>query len=351
MFTRSAAPRAETCALFLCVLLLGPAPSIMANTDAMVSPQLGKLRLALLKFGTANWEADVIKHHQLDRKHGFNLDVVPLASKQASVVALQAGAADMILGDWLWVSRQRNAGQALSFFPYSRCVGGLLVAADSPIRNLADLRGKKLGIAGGPIDRSWLLLQVLAKQQYEIDLDRTVQKVFGAPPLLYKKMLDGELDGVINYWHYLAKLEAQGLRQLISMEDVIQQLGFDADTPMLGYVFRESWSGANPMLVAAMMAASTEAKQILKHNEQEWRRLRPLLKTTNEAEFRALQRGFRAGIPATSWIDDTRSPAAIVTILSQTLNTGKQNHPLLGQTPVLAAGTFYRPPVDLTSRR
>lgn len=351
MFARSAAHRIDICTLILCVLLLGAAPTIMAKTATPGAPELGDLRLALLKFGTANWEADVIKHHQLDRKYGFNLEVIPLASKQASVVALQAGAADMILGDWIWVSRQRSAGQPLSFFPYSRCVGGLFVAAESHIRNLPDLRGKKLGIAGGPIDRSWLLLQVLAKKQYGIDLDRSVQKVFGAPPLLYKMMLDGELDGVINYWHYLAKLEAQGLRQLISMEDAIQQLGFDADTPMLGYVFRESWSGANPKLVAAMMAASTEAKQILKHNDQEWQRLRPLLKTTNEAEFRALQRGFRAGIPATSWIEDTRSPAAIFTTLSQTLNTGKQNHPLLGQTPVLATGTFYRPPVDLNNRR
>ncbi len=62
------------------------------------------LRLAVLKFGTANWEADVIKHHKLDRKNGFKLIVTPLVSKQATVVALQGGSAQMIPGDWIWVS-------------------------------------------------------------------------------------------------------------------------------------------------------------------------------------------------------------------------------------------------------
>jgi NitT/TauT family transport system substrate-binding protein len=31
--------------------------------------------------------------------------------------------------------------------------------ANRQIRSLGDLRGRKLAVAGGPIDKSWLLLQ------------------------------------------------------------------------------------------------------------------------------------------------------------------------------------------------
>ncbi len=299
--------------------------------------EIPNLRLALLKFGTANWEADVIKYHGLDRKYGFNLDIIPMASKQASVVALQGRAADMILGDWIWVSRQRNAGHPLTFVPYSRCVGGLVVPRDSDIRSLADLQGRKLGIAGGPVDRNWLMIQALAKEQYGIDLNQTVEKVFGAPPLLYKKTLSGELDAVINFWHYLAKLEAKGMRKLISMDDVVRQLGFEDDTPMLGYIFRQPWADEHPQMVAAMMAASAEAKHLLKTNDQEWRRLRPLLKARDEAEFRALLLGFRAGIPDKPGVTDTSEAAALYALLARTQPKGlswRNSH-------TLADGTFY----------
>lgn len=299
--------------------------------------QNSTLRLAVLKFGTASWEANVIKHHKLDKKYGFTLDIVPLASKQASVIALQGSGADMILADWVWVSRQRNAGHLLTFFPYSRCVGGIVVPADSPIKNLADLAGHTLGIAGGPIDRNWLMIRALTKQQFDIDLDQSIEKVFGAPPLLYKKTLNGELDGVINFWHYLAKLEATGMRRLITMEEVVEQLGASNDTPMLGYVFHQHWAEKNPELVSGMMAASANAKQILKTSDAEWQRLRPLIKPETDAEFFSLRDHFRHGIPTAQQVTNTKSAELLYRILAQSIPRS---------APTLAEGTFYIPPAE-----
>ena len=36
---------------------------------------LGTLKLGVQQFGTVSWELDVIKHHGLDRKRGFTLEV------------------------------------------------------------------------------------------------------------------------------------------------------------------------------------------------------------------------------------------------------------------------------------
>src|SRR3546814_2443642 len=65
------------------------------------------IRVGVLKFGTVNWEISTIQRHGLDERHGFALDVLELASNQATTVALQAGEVDVIVSDWLWVSRQR----------------------------------------------------------------------------------------------------------------------------------------------------------------------------------------------------------------------------------------------------
>ena len=87
------------------------------------------LRISVLKFGTVNWELDVIRHHKLDKKYGFRLDVTELAGTMATKVALQGGSADMIVTDWLWVTRQRMNGFDFTFSPFSSATGALIVPA------------------------------------------------------------------------------------------------------------------------------------------------------------------------------------------------------------------------------
>ncbi len=203
--------------------------------------QAEPVRVGVLKFGTVAWELEVIKHHGLDRKAGFELEVVPFASTQATKVGLQAGALDVIVSDWFWVSRQRAAGAEHTFAPYSRMVGALLAAGDAPIRNLADLKGKRLGIAGGPLDKSWLLLQALARRDLGLDPPNDMEVVFAAPPLLNEEIRSGRLDAVLNFWHFTARLEAAGLRRVSEVEEITRALGIDAKVPLIGYVFDEAW--------------------------------------------------------------------------------------------------------------
>ena len=146
------------------------------------------VRIAVLKFGTVNWELDTIKRLQLDTKHGFVLDVKGVAGKQAAAIMFQGGEADIIVSDWIWVARQNAAGKAFQFFPYSRQVGGVIVPANSTIASLKDLAGKKIGIAGGPVDKSWLLVRAYGLKEHGADLAKIAEPVFGAPPLLSKKI-------------------------------------------------------------------------------------------------------------------------------------------------------------------
>ena len=109
------------------------------------------VRVGTLEFGTANWELDTVRHHQLDRAHGFALEIVSLPSNQAAKIAFHGRQVDMIVGDWVWVSRERHRGENFSFIPYSAALGAVMVAPTFAGRDIAGLRGLRVGIAGGGI--------------------------------------------------------------------------------------------------------------------------------------------------------------------------------------------------------
>jgi NitT/TauT family transport system substrate-binding protein len=296
---------------------------------------LGTVKVGVLEFGTVNWELDVIRHHGLDKQHGFTLEVQGFGSGEATNVALQGEAVDTIVDDYLWVSRQRSDGQLLTFVPFSSTVGALMVPPDSEIKSLADLKGKKLGVAGGPLDKSWLLLQALAAKRHGMDLAAVVEPVYGAPPLLNEKVQDGELDAVLNYWHFAARLDAKGYRQLVGVEEAIAELGVTSVPPQLGYVFYQSFADQNPQLIAAFAEASRAAKELLK-GDAEWERIRPLTKAEDDATFEALKRRYRAGI-IEHWGEAERADAAELYAILAGLGGAK----LVGGASELAPGTFW----------
>lgn len=299
-----------------------------------VSAQSKTLRVAVLKFGTVNWELDTISTHKLDADNGFSLQVQGMAGGSAAKVAFQGGNADVIVSDWLWVARQRAAGKDYVFIPYSKAVGGLLVGQDSAAGSLADLRGEKIGIAGGPLDKSWLILRAYAAQEYDVDLVTETEQVFGAPPLIFKSALSGDTAGAINFWHFTAKMEAAGMRKLVDISQAARALGLDPETPLLGYVVTGDLLRRDPELVHSFASASRAAKDILLHDEAEWDRLRPRMNVKTDAEFAALKAGFRAGIPADAPIDE----AAADRTLRLMVQLGGEK--LLGKATELPDGVF-----------
>ena len=294
-----------------------------------------KVRIGVLKFGTVNWEMDVIKTHGLDRKNGIELDLVQLASKNAVSIALQAGEVDIIVSDWLFVSRKRSAGDDLTFVPFSAAVGAIMVSKNSDIKSLADLKGKTIGVAGGPLDKSWLLIQGAAKKEFGMDLADAVEPVFGAPPLLAKKAAQGELDAVLNFWHYCARLESRGFRRLYSVQEAAKSLGAGGRVAAIGYIFHESWAKAHPDAAAGFVKASRDAKKLLGSSDAEWERLSGLTKAKG-AELDTLRDRFREGIPARAPAEEEADAEALFRLLAE---LGGEK--LTGSAKTLAKGTFW----------
>ncbi|GJD55669.1 ABC transporter substrate-binding protein [Methylobacterium dankookense] len=273
---------------------LAGAAALSARPGSAAAPSF---RLGSLPFGTVAWEAAVIKARGLDTANGFELDVVKLAGNDAARIAFMGGQVDAIVGDLLWAARLGNEGRALRFIPYSTTEGAVMVPGDSPIRSLKDLAGKRLGVAGGPLDKNWLLLKAQARDAADLDLETKAELAYGAPPLITLKLEQGALDAALTYWTYCARLEAKGFRRLVGADDIMRAFGASGAVALIGYLVDGAAVQQKPEVVAGFARASRAAKDILASDPKAWEIVRPLMTAEDEPTFEALKRDFLAGIP------------------------------------------------------
>jgi len=308
--------------------------SAVAPTSAFADPP--SVRVGILKFGTASWELDTIRRNGFDRASGIDIRPSEFAVSQASQVALQAGSVDMVLLDWLWVARQRADGADWTFAPYSSAVGALVAPANSPVQNVRDLAGARLGVAGSPLDKSWLILQAYTRRVLDFNVAETAKTSFGAPPLLTEQLKAGQLDAILTFWPYAAKAEAAGMRRILGVEDAVRALGIEAAIPFVGYVFSSAWAKANAAAVQAFFTATRSAQTLLEQSDDEWRTLMPLTGAANAAELDRLKHAYRRGI-VRQWGDAER--AAVEKLYGILADIG--GAALVGLVTSVPPGTFW----------
>lgn len=312
-------------------LLAGSTAALAATAWPRVAWSAGgPLRVASLKFGSLSWLLETIKAEGLEAATGFKLDTLEVASNQAGPVALLAGEADVIVSDWTWALRQRGMGDKLKFAPYSSALGSLMVPNDSPIRTLADLKGKKLGVAGTSIDKSWILMRAYAKKVAGTDLVDMVTPVFGAAPLVTEEIRNGRLDAVLNFWTFAARLSGGGFRQLVSMADVLKGLGVEPPPPLVGFIWKEELAARKGAELKAFLTATERGNAVLRTSDPAWERIRGLVKPGSEAEFTAIRDYYRAGIPGRWTAAETAAAEKLTALLLD-----------LGAKDVMGSGTRF----------
>ena len=295
--------------------MAGAAASVLAP-EAMVEARAAAdsvpvFKVGTLPFGTVNWAIQTLLDNKLDAANGIKVDGVPLASMEASRVAFLSGSVDTAVNDLLFAARLKAEGKPILFLPFSSTEGALMVAAASPIKTIGDLKGRSIGVGGGPLDKNWLLLRAAA-QKDGLDLARDAHPVFGATPLLSAKVESGELDCGLLYWNYCARLQAKGYRQVTSIEEIAASLGAKGKVSLGGFLFQES---ADPGTLRSFAKALHETLHLMETNPAVWLKIRPLMEAPDEATFNDLKQAFLRGIPhkgRDEEIADTGSLYAIV---------------------------------------
>jgi len=293
------------------------------------------IRIGVQAQGTLEWELQALQDDPQMKLADYQLEIQHLANAEAGKIALQSGSVDMIVSDWVWVSNRRATGADFTFYPYSNTSGALVVAEKSPVHSIADLKGKRLGIAGGELDKNWLLLQALA-QKDQFDLNASVEKTFGAPPLINEQIKQDRVDAVLTYWHFAARLEAQGYRKVIDGRGILKALGINENVPSIGYVFKQSWAENHKQVINDFFKASKQAKNQLCTANAAWLKIIPLLHTDDIATQALMrQRYCEGGIE--QWGEQEQQAATRIYTMLRTLS----NNQLTGVSENLQPGTFW----------
>lgn len=293
------------------------------------------IRIGVQAYGTVDWELSALQDDPQTKSADFKIEIQHVANAEADKIALQSGAVDLIVSDWIWVSRLRSTGADFTFYPYSDTSGALVVAENSPIHSIKDLKGKRLGIAGGELDKNWLLLQALAQQE-QMDLNASVEKVFGAPPLINEQIKKNRVDAVLNYWHFTARLEAQGYRQIIDGRGILKGLGIQENVPSLGYVFKESWANSHKQTLNNFFKASKQAKNKLCTSDSAWQKIIPLTRVDDLPTQTKLRQHYCEGA-IEHWEKQEQQAAGRIYTILHTLS----NNQLTGNSDKLQPGTFW----------
>ena len=296
-----------------------------------------KLRLAVQATGSFAWELATARAFGLDKAEGIDFETTRLATTEAGKVALIGGGADLILSDWLWVARERGLGTPLVFYPHSTALGAVMAKAAPTPWKASDLVGKKIGVAGGSLDKSWLLLQAWALKQ-GVDLKARAQPVFAAPPLLAEKLAQGELDAALEFFTFAARLEGKGFARAIDMANVERDLGAQHPLIVTGYVFTQDFGARNADRLQRFFAMMMKAKKLLADNDEAFAKIAPMTGITDPKTLAILRRYYRQGVPTATLAQYQADAAAIYKVLAEV--GGPQ---LVGTATALDPGVFYHP--------
>jgi NitT/TauT family transport system substrate-binding protein len=302
------------------------------------------LRIGVQKTGTFAWQLDVVRRHGLASIAGLDLQITEYASPDAGKLALNSGSVDLAIVDWLWVARARALGAKLLFYPYSSAVGSIMVKADSPLRSLGDLKGRVLAVAGGPLDKGWLIVQAAAIRQ-GIDLKREATLQYGAPPLIFQKLQQGEAEASLNYWNFCARLEAQGYRRLLDVREAEVGLGLKEPIALIGYAFSEAFATSHKSTIDRFIAVAHSANDIMRRSDAEWDALRPLMNAEDQSTFQAYRDQTREGMPRRTVAAEQDDARALFKTLA-----GIGGPELVGPLQELDPGLYYQTPPRETGR-
>ncbi len=302
------------------------------------SPGSKTITLALQEGGTASWEIFAMQAAGIDKQFNIMVEVRGVADSRGGQVALQAGEVDAILSDFIWVSSQRNQGADFAIVPHSLTVGGLMVDPAGPVKSVADLEGKTLAVAGGPADKSYVLLQAYFNAKTGKMLPDVITAEFGAPPLVNEMLAGGQAQAALNFWHFNVRAKLAGMEQIISVKDMLAELGVSKQPPLLGWVFSEKVARNKKEEIKRFLDASFATKDKLLTDDALWDTIRPSMGAAadNADLFVALRDAYRAGIVTSYGEADIQAATEAFALIAKYGGSD-----VIGDKPDLAPGTFW----------
>src|SRR5262245_3466859 len=228
----------------------------------------------------------VMEGHGLLDQVGLKADKVKSLSPANLHLMVAERKVDIGFGGFTTMATARSEGKDLIvIYGVFSPVNMVFVRKDSPIKTLTDLKGKKLGVFGGPGSTTFAFLAVLAKNWYGIDLFHDAELVTAPAPalaeLLGKRDIDAALLGTVESIQTFAQNRYRVLVDL-SAEYKAHQGG--RAPAHVTVATNEAFAKAHPDIVRDYLKAYKSALQYMHVHPEVWDEYAASIKMDNPAE-------------------------------------------------------------------
>ena len=281
----------------VCTLLL--APLAWLPTLGHAQPP-AKVKVAAIE-GTQLFPLHILQTKGIADKYRLQIEETRAAGPQGLYTIMQTGDFQVAFGGWLTNALMRAQGhKVINVYSVYGYTNDVLVRVDSPLKSIADLKGKRIGFFGGPNAHTTWLLRLEGVKFFGFDPMKESKPQYGAPPLLIGMLERGDLDAILILDPQVVQmLETGKFRSIGNTGDIWREK--TGQNPMLVAVtLNETWAKANPAVVKRFVAAFKEALEHLKTHPEVWPDLAKSMGIKTDQGTRLLQQR-TAGAFITRW--------------------------------------------------
>lgn len=164
------------------------------STSLAVGAETKKIRLGILQRGSQDLVHVLMEQQKILQRHNIPYERITILSPPSLNLMIVEKKVDLGYGSLVALARARSEGKGMLiihgiFSP----VNVVLVPKGSPLKSVADLKGKKVGNFGGPGSTTTTMFLAIAKKWYGIDLRREAELVTAPGPALIGLLDRGEL--------------------------------------------------------------------------------------------------------------------------------------------------------------
>jgi NitT/TauT family transport system substrate-binding protein len=203
------------------------------------------------------------------KKHNIEIEVGIGGAPDQNIAQMQAGKVDLVMtGGVPLVAAVANGLPLVATLNIQNQektpTMGLVVPSDSPIKEVADFKGKSIGLPGIASPQGLAVLLMLEKYGIKKDEVKLVNLPFDG---MIDSAKNGNVDAIVPIGLFYALATDSGFREFPEAYQFLQQ------TPAVIYASTKAWAEANAETLKAFNAALTEAYDYANKNPDEVRRI------------------------------------------------------------------------------
>ena len=233
------------------------------TASAQVKVQIGDLAQSLNEIASR-----AMIDQGIDRKYGIAAEYRAYPTLDGLFTAIRGKDVDVGFGGWTAIAQFRSKGFPVTMvFPVGRGVTvDVIVPAASPIKSIAELKGKKVGTFAGAAGTATVLFRVIASKFHGFDPGKTGDLQFAGPGLLPAFLDKGEIDAAVMFDPIAAKLIGSGKYRSIGNLADAYKAGTGDDFLWIGYSTNDDFIKSNPEALTNFTRAWLEAIEYVKSN-------------------------------------------------------------------------------------